>query len=300
MQKKGKIMQEKYRHEKCPVCENRFEKDDEDIVVCPDCGTPYHRECYMQEGECVSSHLHGEYEWKSDKEKLLEHFADIEKARLMQEQLKREAYEQNVQRESARSETEVEYPGKQLGFEKVNEKDLETYLGESADYYMPRYKRMLKTGKMMSLNFSSLVFSVIYIFYKRLYGLGFGINIMLATTFALAECYFRFPPDETISSAIPTIFRVFILLLVVLSLLYPFFFFNFHYLKNATRKISALSRITDLEERGFDRETIIRHEGRSGIFACFFGIAVFMLMFYFLKSVILNFIMYFLLMGTAV
>lgn len=30
---------------KCPVCDKQFKKGD-DIVVCPECGAPHHRECY--------------------------------------------------------------------------------------------------------------------------------------------------------------------------------------------------------------------------------------------------------------
>ena len=35
----------------CPVCKKQFEKGD-DIVVCPECGAPHHRECYEQNGKC--------------------------------------------------------------------------------------------------------------------------------------------------------------------------------------------------------------------------------------------------------
>ena len=34
---------------KCPVCGEQFKKGD-DIVVCPECGAPHHRECYEKEG----------------------------------------------------------------------------------------------------------------------------------------------------------------------------------------------------------------------------------------------------------
>ena len=37
---------------KCPVCEKTFTKQD-DVVVCPECGAPYHRECYQKEGHCI-------------------------------------------------------------------------------------------------------------------------------------------------------------------------------------------------------------------------------------------------------
>ncbi len=44
---------------KCIVCGRVFEESD-DIVVCPDCGTPYHRDCYNQVGECINTELHNE------------------------------------------------------------------------------------------------------------------------------------------------------------------------------------------------------------------------------------------------
>ena len=40
-----------YIGEICPVCGKSFTADD-DIVVCPDCGTPHHRECYKTENKC--------------------------------------------------------------------------------------------------------------------------------------------------------------------------------------------------------------------------------------------------------
>ncbi len=42
----------------CPVCGKAFTTDD-DIVVCPKCGAPYHRECYAKVGKCVFEEKHG-------------------------------------------------------------------------------------------------------------------------------------------------------------------------------------------------------------------------------------------------
>ena len=37
----------------------------DDIVVCPDCGAPYHRDCYDKLGRCIHTRAHGAgYEWK--------------------------------------------------------------------------------------------------------------------------------------------------------------------------------------------------------------------------------------------
>lgn len=44
---------------KCPVCDKQFKKGD-DIVVCPECGTPHHRECYKNEGHCHFEDRHGD------------------------------------------------------------------------------------------------------------------------------------------------------------------------------------------------------------------------------------------------
>ncbi len=44
--------------EKCPVCHG-YMFDDEDIVFCPVCGQPHHRECYNALGECASARYHG-------------------------------------------------------------------------------------------------------------------------------------------------------------------------------------------------------------------------------------------------
>ncbi len=50
----------------CP-CEGcgRAAHPQDDIVVCPDCGAPYHRDCYEKLGRCIHTPAHGAgYEWK--------------------------------------------------------------------------------------------------------------------------------------------------------------------------------------------------------------------------------------------
>lgn len=42
---------------RCMICSEKFTSAD-DVVVCPECGTPYHRDCYEKEGKCVNSVLH--------------------------------------------------------------------------------------------------------------------------------------------------------------------------------------------------------------------------------------------------
>ena len=48
-----------YLGSKCPVCNQYFHADD-DVVVCPDCGTPHHRECWDAIGRCYNQARHAQ------------------------------------------------------------------------------------------------------------------------------------------------------------------------------------------------------------------------------------------------
>ena len=42
----------------CQICHSYLFEDD-DIVYCPECGAPYHRDCYNSVGKCVLEEFHG-------------------------------------------------------------------------------------------------------------------------------------------------------------------------------------------------------------------------------------------------
>ena len=41
----------------CFACGKKIMEDD-DVVVCPECGTPYHRSCWEKNGKCINIWLH--------------------------------------------------------------------------------------------------------------------------------------------------------------------------------------------------------------------------------------------------
>lgn len=52
----------------CVSCKNTFTEND-DVVVCPTCGSPHHRDCWLNEGKCANSALHEEgFVWKMPEE----------------------------------------------------------------------------------------------------------------------------------------------------------------------------------------------------------------------------------------
>ena len=56
-----------YTGNHCPVCNQAF-ADADDVVVCPDCGTPYHRACWQKVGACVHADQHAAgFVWTPDK-----------------------------------------------------------------------------------------------------------------------------------------------------------------------------------------------------------------------------------------
>lgn len=54
-----------YTNYKCPYCGELF-KESDDIVVCPECGTPMHRSCYEENDGCPNAEKHGEYDFNTD------------------------------------------------------------------------------------------------------------------------------------------------------------------------------------------------------------------------------------------
>lgn len=48
----------RYEGCECPVCRVKL-FDEDDIVVCPDCGAPYHRACWNEANGCVFASAHG-------------------------------------------------------------------------------------------------------------------------------------------------------------------------------------------------------------------------------------------------
>ncbi|NMP38379.1 MAG: DUF2628 domain-containing protein [Clostridiales bacterium] len=49
----------KYTGLECPACSKVFE-DTDDMVVCPECGTPQHRECWNEHNCCVNAEKHSQ------------------------------------------------------------------------------------------------------------------------------------------------------------------------------------------------------------------------------------------------
>jgi len=56
---KQEVIKIDYTKLKCEICDEQFIEND-DVVVCPDCGTPAHRVCWKKNGKCPNENKHSE------------------------------------------------------------------------------------------------------------------------------------------------------------------------------------------------------------------------------------------------
>ncbi len=191
----------------CPVCKKPFAPGD-DIVVCPDCGAPYHRACYELQGACVFEEMHGPgFEWKrpasapalkkcpncgspyADDQTFCEHCG----ASL------REAPAPHTEPKSFLPEGFERFSSIYAGLEENNLngeidgipiKDWETFIGPSAPYYIYQFKRMDATGQKRGFVFSAALFPYVYFFYRKMWlqgVLALLIELVLNTPATISE-----------------------------------------------------------------------------------------------------------------
>ena len=200
----------RYTNNHCPVCEQAF-TDADDIVVCPECGTPYHRECWKKVGACVHEAEHAAgFEWKPDAEPADEadtarHLAVCPNCGNHNEPGAVKCSHCGVPLNAApRTEpqnapiyargtmdapdiTRVELKPTDC-IDGIQAQDWATFTGRSALYYLMQFFRMEKTGKKITLCFSAFLLGPIYFFYRKMWKQGIVlalVQLVLYTPLAL-------------------------------------------------------------------------------------------------------------------
>lgn len=261
-------MHEQFKNEKCAACGMKF-FDGEDIVVCPECGAPYHRECWNRIGNCVHSAEHGSYEWKGDNEELREHLENIESA----ENNKHETTEDGFEIFHVESYGEYrEIMDKKLleqekDFEDINgvtAQELLKFVGKNGYYYLPVFNDMRKNNKTLKLNFAAFLFFPIHCFYRRMNLFGVIMMILLFLTTEAKLLLSHFADELGLSES--GLFTAFVITTAVsLALnIFVLMFFNFFYFKTAVKKISMIKQ--HYANENYDRVLArIEAAGKPGI-----------------------------------
>lgn len=162
----------------CRICGKEFTEQD-DIVVCPDCGTPYHRSCYAEAGHCTNTELHESGgSWQiSRRQELDQKRSEEKRAEQAEQAAERDRGEQpQMFNASLYDGIRLKPDDPTLGLDPNEEYD-GTKMGELAEfvrtnrfYYLPLFRLMKQTGKKISFNFVCLLFPEFYFANRKMWG----------------------------------------------------------------------------------------------------------------------------------
>ena len=189
----------------CPVCNEKFSSGD-DIVVCPICGAPHHRECYKSLKQCAfhDDHLTGRI-WQIPEEEspeLRDHTPGTQDNKICprcnavnptdgmfchvcENRLNTPYSNLGIQRRSSPwMDFELEYDASYMIYGGVSPEEkldgditageMADLIGPSSGYYLPRFRNIEKEEKKgISINFSALIFNFFFFFYRKMYLIGF-------------------------------------------------------------------------------------------------------------------------------
>lgn len=193
--------------EMCVCCGKPLDISD-DIVVCPTCGTPYHRACWEKTGHCIQTQLHETGQSWSPKWTEAERKAAIcpncgtenlpgasqcnrcgvplgtHPAQPSQtsatEEMNAEVDDAEEKKSSMwtqmlemagqweKDEHYAKDSEKKIGSERLA--DVADFVGRNTLYYIPRFLRF-HAGRRITLNFPCLFFPQLYLAYRKMWGI---------------------------------------------------------------------------------------------------------------------------------
>ena len=194
-----------FENTSCPVCKRKFEEGD-DIVYCPECGTPHHRECYNAVGHCVNRGLHASgYSFYDDMKANSENQSNIQNEH-------NSFYTPHVSVQEERKDNSesaanpLSFPNP-MQMDSVYEKDEQKISGESvADFAatirtnIPRFINLFKEfeykGRKTSWNWSAFFFGSLYMFFRKMYKQGIAfLSAFVAVVYASCFAMMKLAPN---------------------------------------------------------------------------------------------------------
>jgi len=195
-----------YNSINCPICDKHF-NDEDDIVVCPDCGAPHHRECWHKHGECQFKEIHSEgFVWKrpqvefsyEDEKSVADRpvacircGAVNEAGRLFCKNCGVALSENN----QSNGQFENRFPVQPViidlndplggakedeSFDGVEAKNLAGFIGVRSNYFMRIFKLFKDKGSKVFFNAFAFIFTGCWFISKKMYKLGLSIaSVML-------------------------------------------------------------------------------------------------------------------------
>ena len=201
-----------YTGSKCICCGKRF-TDDDDIVVCPECGTPYHRSCYEEKGRCINDILHDKnVSWLPDApveeipvtsasnvKRCIRCGAENDPSLRYCEQCGTPLINMDGPRpfnnesedghDAKPDPMKTNIPGINMtpvmltqdsDIDGVKLGDLARYIGPNPLGFLPSFIKFGKTGRKLSMNIFAFLFPPLYFMYRKMKGWGLAAAVIMA------------------------------------------------------------------------------------------------------------------------
>jgi len=158
--------------QKCPVCKS-YMFDDEEIVFCPVCGVPTHKECYDKIKKCPLEEYHG---------------TDMQYT-------PPEINNEPIEIEEPKEENEIPFGFKRAieidlygGIKKddqiagVTAEEMKKTVGPNSQYYIPRFFKLNNRNKK-SWNWSAFLFPEGFFFFRKCHKMGILAALLTIASF---------------------------------------------------------------------------------------------------------------------
>lgn len=183
----------RFANKLCPVCKAPF-TEGADIVVCPECGTPHHRVCYMTKGKCALEEYHAQgfvWEGRLPDEPAPEkkpapppdpHHAEypqgVPKTADARNAVK---LEMNAQEAEAFAAMLAGFNDEKRGADGVCMRELTTYTTTSVIHYAHAFMSFRNPSHrtVFSLNVSSAIFAPLFQFYRKMDVIGVVVMLIM-------------------------------------------------------------------------------------------------------------------------
>ena len=195
----------------CDVCQKPF-KEGDDVVVCPDCGTPMHRSCYRELGHCPHEDRHAEgFVWSApsrepsvplkDQQKTPDgkeipdgyvmcsrcgtvnpktnEYCELCRYPLKKTGTKIPGADREVTDENGSNTTFAEYMKDQVNVnpeeqvsDELTAREVAAYVGPNSLNFLYKFRNMLQNRTSVSFNLPAFLFNGFYCFYRKMYKVG--------------------------------------------------------------------------------------------------------------------------------
>lgn len=188
----------RYIGQNCPVCNEQFDEKS-DVVVCPECGAPHHRECYKQKGECFYKEHHGtENGYIPPEPKEEEPSEEQEKTRRCAkcgalnpidnnfcdncgEFMRKNHFAFDLEDMGTVQILIDPYGGvaPDTDIDGVTAQEIALFVGQNSRYYIPKFKELAENKHKICWNWSACAFTFLYFAGRKIKTFAIGIAIVI-------------------------------------------------------------------------------------------------------------------------